>query len=100
MHIHGNGVYVGRVAGLWRYPIKSMRAEALNEVDISWRGLAGDRRWAFVRDGVVQSGFPWLTLRERADMNHYRPSFVDPTQPDKSPILVRTPKGVALDVTD
>ncbi|WP_129649531.1 MOSC domain-containing protein [Peristeroidobacter agariperforans] len=100
MHIHGNGGLVGRVVGLWRYPVKSMRGEALNEVNVSWHGLAGDRRWAFVRDGVAQSGFPWLTLRERADMNHYLPSFVDPTQPDKSSTLVRTPGGVTFDVTD
>ncbi|WP_222928060.1 MOSC N-terminal beta barrel domain-containing protein [Luteimonas viscosa] len=49
---------VGRVVGLWRYPVKSMAAEALPEVDVSWHGFAGDRRWAFVRDGVAHSGFP------------------------------------------
>ena len=91
---------VGRVVGLWRYPIKSMAAEPLAEVDVSWHGLAGDRRWAFVRDGVPQSGFPWLTLRERADLCHYLPSFVDPEEPDKSRTVVRTPAGVAFDVTD
>ncbi len=91
---------VGRVVGLWRYPVKSMAAEPLAEVDVSWHGLAGDRRWAFVRDGVPQSGFPWLTLRERADMSHYVPSFFDPAQPDKSPTVVRTPSGVVFDVTD
>ena len=31
---------VGRVAGLWRYPVKSMAAEALEEVEVSWHGLA------------------------------------------------------------
>jgi uncharacterized protein YcbX len=49
---------------------------------------------------VVQSGFPWLTLRERGDLSHYRPSFVDPARPDKSPIVVRTPAGATLDVAD
>jgi uncharacterized protein YcbX len=77
-----------------------MAAEPLTEVEASWHGLAGDRRWAFVRDGIPQSGFPWLTLRERADMSHYLPSFVDPTQPDKSATVVRTPAGVVFDVTD
>jgi uncharacterized protein YcbX len=72
----------------------------LTEVDVSWHGFAGDRRWAFVRDGVAQSGFPWLTLRERGDMNHYRPSFADPARPDKSPTVVRTPSGATLDVVD
>ena len=95
-----NGRRVGRVVGLWRYPVKSMGAEALAEVDVSWHGLAGDRRWAFIRNGVAQSGFPWLTLREREDMSHYRPSFVEPARPDKSPTVVRTPSGVIFDVTD
>lgn len=94
------GRIVGRVVGLWRYPVKSMAAEPLAEGDVSWHGFGGDRRWAFVRDGIVQSGFPWLTLREREDMGHYHPSFVDPAQPDKSPTIVRTPTGASFDVTD
>ena len=94
------GRVVGHVAGLWRYPVKSMAAEPLREVEVSWHGFSGDRRWAFIHDGVPQSGFPWLTLRERADLNHYHPSFVDPLQPDKSATLVRTPAGVTFDVTD
>jgi uncharacterized protein len=91
---------IGRVVGLWRYPVKSMAAEALPDIDVGWHGLAGDRRWAFVRNGVAQSGFPWFTLRNRGDLNHYRPSFVEPHRPDKSPTVVRTPSGAVLDVTD
>jgi uncharacterized protein YcbX len=100
MRDHESGRPVGRVVGLWRYPVKSMAAEPLSEVDVSWHGFAGDRRWAFIRDGVPQSGFPWLTLRERADLNHYHPSFLDPLQPDKSATVVRTPAGVTFDVAD
>jgi uncharacterized protein YcbX len=88
------------VVGVWRYPVKSMAAEALGEVDASWHGLAGDRRWAFVRDGVVRSGFPWLTIRERPHMGLYRPSFVDPGRPDASRTVVRTPTGEEIDVVD
>jgi uncharacterized protein YcbX len=91
---------VGRVVAVWRYPVKSMGAAALEEVEVSWHGLAGDRRWAFVRDGLARSGFPWLTIRERPDMGHYRPSFTDPSRPDHSPTVVRTPAGEDLDVTD
>lgn len=91
---------VGHVAGIWRYPVKSMGAESLDAVDVSWHGLAGDRRWAFVRHGTTRSGFPWLTIRERPDMGHYRPSFVDPDRPDASPTMVRTPSGRDLDVVD
>ena len=64
---------VGRVAALWRYPVKSMSAEELGCAEVSWQGLAGDRRWAFIRAGQVRSGFPWLTMRELPDMAHYRP---------------------------
>jgi uncharacterized protein YcbX len=95
-----NGRHVGRVAGLWRYPVKSMAAQQLTAVDVSWHGLAGDRRWAFIRHDKVQSGFPWLTLRERADMNRYRPSFVEPDRPDRSATVVHTPSGAAFDVAD
>jgi uncharacterized protein YcbX len=100
MHDSSNGRRVGRVVGLWRYPVKSMGAEALAEVDVSWHGLAGDRRWAFIRDGMTDSGFPWLTLRECPQMSHYRPSFADPTRPDRSPTTVRTPSGTVFDVAE
>jgi uncharacterized protein YcbX len=91
---------VGRVAALWRYPVKSMGAEALEEIEVSWHGLAGDRRWAFVRGGLERSGFPWMTIRERAEMSHYRPSFADPSRPNASRTLVRTPGGDELEVVD
>ena len=100
MNRSNDGRHIGRVAGLWRYPVKSMEGEALTEVNVSWHGLAGDRRWAFVRNGVPNSGFPWLTLRQREDLSHYRPSFVEPERPDKSATVVRTPSGAVFDVTD
>ena len=90
---------VGRVVGLWRYPVKSMAGERLTAVDVSWNGFAGDRRWAFVRESITH-GFPWLTLRQRAQMAHYRPSFVDASQPDKSAAVVETPSGDTFDITD
>ena len=91
---------VGRVAMLYRYPVKSMAAESLASVEAAWNGLAGDRRWAFVREGLERSGFPWLTIRERPEMWHYQPRFADPSNPDKSDTLVRTPSGKEYDVID
>src|SRR4051812_4373408 len=85
---------IGVVAALWRYPVKSMAAESLDSVDISWHGLEGDRRYAFVRAGVERSGFPWLTIRERSDMWHYVPRF------EGDRVLVRTPSGDEFDVID
>ena len=91
---------IGRVAGLWRYPVKSMAAEALDEVLVSWHGLAGDRRWAFVRPGIPRSGFPWLTIRQQPEMSRYRPYFRDPKRPDASSTIVRTPAGEEFEVVD
>ena len=91
---------LGRVAGLWRYPVKSMAAEALEAVDVSWAGLAGDRRWAFIRPGLERSAFPWLTIREQPRLRHYVPRFAEPERPDASPTLVRTPEGEEIDVAD
>ena len=94
------GREVGRVVSLWRYPVKSMAAEPLEHAEVSWHGLVGDRRWAFIRDGMVKSGFPWLTIRERVEMRHYRPSFVEPDRPNASAVIVRTPTGETVDVID
>lgn len=91
---------VGRVAALWRYPVKSMAAEKLEAAEVSWHGLAGDRRWALIRDGHVHSGFPWLTIRELAELARYRPRFAEPARPNGSLTLVRTPAGDELDVAD
>ena len=95
-----SGRTVGRVTGLWRYPVKSMGAEVLAEAEVSWNGLAGDRRWAFIRDGMARSGFPWLTIRQRPEMGRFRPSFVDPDRPDASRTTVLTPSGERFDVAD
>ena len=91
---------VGRVAGLFRYPVKSMAAEELETAEVSWHGLAGDRRWAFIRDGQTRSGFPWLTIRERPEMARYLPRFAEPDRPNASLTLVQTPSGAEFDVAD
>src|SRR6266566_4814006 len=41
-------VPAGSVATLWRYPVKSMLGEELNAVEVTGRGLLGDRQYAVV----------------------------------------------------
>lgn len=77
-----------------------MAGEPLEAAEVGWHGLAGDRRWAFIRADQPRSGFPWLTIRERPEMCHYRPSFATPDDPNKSVTRVRTPAGRELDVAD
>ena len=91
---------LGRVVGLWRYPVKSMAAHALDEVSVSWHGLAGDRRWAFVRPDHERSGFPWHTIRQQQSLWGYQPDFLEPDRLDASATVVRTPSGHVFDVAD
>src|SRR5262249_12737551 len=37
---------IGTVKALWRYPVKSMQGEQLDELHINSRGVVGDRAWA------------------------------------------------------
>src|SRR6476659_2347595 len=40
---------IGRVAQLWRYPVKSLGGEQVEQTEFGPRGVLGDRLWA-VRD--------------------------------------------------
>ncbi|HEX8242706.1 MAG TPA: hypothetical protein VF541_04410 [Longimicrobium sp.] len=39
---------------------------------------------AFVREGMVRSGFPWLTIRENPRMWGYQPWLAAPGRPNAS----------------
>lgn len=48
---------VGRVAEVWRYPVKSIGGELLPRAHLGPRGIEGDRRWAlYGADGKIGSG--------------------------------------------
>ena len=48
---------VGEIEALFRYPVKSMAGEALEEVELGWHGLEGDLCLAFRRISD-RHGFP------------------------------------------
>src|SRR3990172_1540050 len=58
---------VGRVDSLWRYPVKSMRGEELEEAFLGFSGIYGDRMFAFKSSGNPK-GFPYVTGREQKEM--------------------------------
>jgi len=91
---------VGHLVSIYRYPVKSMAAELLESSEVSWFGVAGDRRWAFVREKAQKSGFPWLTIREKNNMNHYLPRFIDEANPEKSNMLIKSPSDKEFEIID
>jgi hypothetical protein len=68
---------VGRIESLWRYPVKSMRGEALDEAFVGFPGVYGDRFYAF-HSSAARKGLPWLTAREQESMLLYRPGYRHP----------------------
>ena len=54
---------IGKVQSLWRYPVKSMRGEELEEAFMGFSGFYGDRLFAFT-SSAAPKGFPYFTGRE------------------------------------
>jgi uncharacterized protein YcbX len=88
---------VATVASLYRFPVKSMAGEVLDEATLYWHGIEGDRRQVFVKTGDLSS-FPWLTARDVPALVRYSASLADPSKPRTSSARVRTPEGEDLDV--
>ena len=81
---------IGKVASLWRYPVKSMLGEQVSAAEVSSRGLAGDRAFA-LRDAetgkVVSAKRPRLWGR----MFEMRAAFrVDPSAQETLPPVTIT----------
>jgi MOSC domain-containing protein len=77
---------IGRVDSLWRYPVKSMRGEQLEEAFVGFAGVYGDRLFAF-KSAASQKGFPYLTGREQQQMLRYQPRFRHPDKAAQPPNL-------------
>jgi uncharacterized protein YcbX len=110
----------GKVESLWRYPVKSMRGEELDEAFAGYSGIYGDRLFAF-RSSANHKGFPYFTAREQRKLLQYRPRFRHPDKAarpinlieaesrDANPLLadlaelvvdVETPAGKTLAIDD
>src|SRR3989441_2667035 len=111
---------VGKIDSLWRYPVKSMRGEELDEAFAGFSGIYGDRLFAF-KSSASPKGFPYLTAREQQRLLQYRPHFrypdkaarpinlteaekmgANPLSADSSELMVdvETPDGKALAIDD
>jgi MOSC domain-containing protein len=89
----------GRVASLWRYPVKSMLGEELQAAEITSRGVRGDRAYALVdleTGRVASAKHPrkWPTLFQ------FRAAFTDPLQPETVRITLPDGRTVTSDAED
>ena len=88
---------IGQVNSLWRYPVKSMQGQELDEAFAGFSGIYGDRLFAF-RSAASPKGFPYLTGREQQEMLRYRPRFRDAGKAAQPPNLAEA-KAIAPGLT-
>jgi uncharacterized protein YcbX len=88
-------IRIGTIEALFRYPVKSMSGELLEEADMGWHGLEGDRRLAFRRVDD-QGGFPWLSASRLPELILFAPRRLGAAADGNLPTHVRTPEGEDL----
>lgn len=84
---------LGTVEAIFRYPVKSMRGEAMDHAMMGWHGIEGDRRFA-LRRKKFSGGFPWLTAGKLPELLRYAPQG----SKDGLPTHVVTPEGEEFDI--
>ncbi|MGJ3253969.1 MAG: MOSC domain-containing protein [Elainellaceae cyanobacterium] len=65
---------IGVIDSIWRYPVKSMCGEKLDEVFVSFAGLMGDRTYGILKSNG-NPGFPWHTARDQEPLLQYKPRY-------------------------
>lgn len=99
----------GTIESVWRYPVKSMRGEAVDEIFVGHTGLIGDRLYAIHSDSRAER-FPWFTGRQYPDLVRHtaryraRSATLAPINPDAShpnlpgdeafDVEIETPEGI------
>jgi uncharacterized protein YcbX len=81
------------VAQLWRYPVKSLRGEAVDSASFGQGGIPFDRRYAVLDPNPHRLGKP-LTGRLQKQLLGYASSVLG----DR--VVVRTPSGIVCDVEE
>ena len=89
---------VGAVESLWRYPVKSMRGEELDEIFAGFAGVYGDRLFAF-ESSANRKGFPFFTGRDERQMIRYKAQFRNPEKAARPRNLSEAEKANANPIT-
>jgi len=65
---------IGNLESIWRYPVKSMRGEQIDDVFVAYTGVMGDRVYALSAADAPPE-FPWHTNREQEEFVLYQPRY-------------------------
>jgi len=68
---------IGTLESAWRYPVKSMRGEQVDQVFVAYTGVMGDRVYAISSSGASPE-FPWHTNREQEEFVLYQARYKNP----------------------
>ena len=88
---------VGAVESVWRYPVKSMAGESVDDIFVGYAGVFGDRFCAIL-NAVAPEAFPYLTGRNNPSILQYRPRFRDASLAAR-PVNQVAAEGVAIGLT-
>lgn len=92
-------IEIGQIEAIFRYPVKSMRGESLDDAALGWYGIDGDRRFGLRR--VDDRGvFPFLSASRLPDLVRFTPLRRDEANAGGPPTHVRTPEGEELPLFD
>jgi uncharacterized protein YcbX len=91
-----NGV-VGAVAGLWRFPVKSMRGERLEQAELAESGLVGDRAYALI-DADTGKVVSAKSVKLFPDLFGCKAAFVEPPRSggELPPVRITLPDGTSV----
>jgi MOSC domain-containing protein len=88
---------VGAVAGLWRFPVKSMGGERLEQAELTEHGLVGDRAYALIdaNTGKVVSA---KSVKLFPDLFNCRAAFVEPPRSggELPPVQITLANGTSV----
>lgn len=92
-----NSKIEGAVAGLWRFPVKSMRGEQLEEAEVTERGVLGDRAYALIDTdtGKVVSA---KSVKLFPSLFDCKATFIEPPSEDGElpPVQISLPDGTSV----
>lgn len=91
-----SNTHVGTIAHLWRFPVKSMQGERLDEANVTERGIVGDRAYALVEadSGKVVSA---KSVNAYPELLACRAEFVEPPRSGElPPARIVLPNGVSV----